>query len=70
MASTARQNVKNQVESSVSEAMMQAHASVPPKPSANAVLEKLLNIPLLDTLNRINAQVGGLGLTLTAVTRH
>jgi hypothetical protein len=70
MANIARQNVKNQVESRVSEAMMQAHASVPPKPSANAVLEQLLNIPLLDTLNRINAQVGGLQKQLTAVDFH
>ena len=47
MASAARQNVKNQVEGRVSEAMQAVHAPVPPKPSANAVLEQLLDIPLL-----------------------
>ena len=70
MASAARQNVKNQVEGRVSEAMQAVHAPVPPKPSANAVLEQLLDIPLLDTLNRINAQVGGLQKQLTTVDFH
>jgi len=66
MGSNARQNVKNRVEGIVTDALHASHAP-PAKPSTNTVLEHFLDIPLLDTLNRINAQVGGLQKQLTKV---
>ena len=61
-----RQNVKNRVGDLATETMQMPRPTLG-KPSANAVLEQFLDIPLLDTLNRINAQVGGLQKQLTRV---
>ena len=66
-AAQSRQNVKNRVEGIANDALQMPHPPIPNKPTATSVLEQFLDIPLLDTLNRINAQVGGLQKQLTKV---
>ena len=67
MGTNARQNVKNQVEIAVNEALQAPYPPMPAKPASNALLEHIVDIPLLDTLARINAQVSGLQKQLVKV---
>ena len=67
MFSQARQNVKNRVEGAASEVPVTPQTALPAKPSAIAVAEQFLDIPVLDTLARINAQVAGLQKDLLKV---
>eukprot|EP00960_Hanusia_phi_P035445 751711-Hanusia_phi.AAC.11 len=55
-----RMNVKNRVDAALHDELKNASVPLPDLPTGQELLESFLDLPLLETMNRIQAQVGSL----------
>jgi len=63
-------NVRNRVDAALHDELKNVSASLPEAPTSKELLESFLDLPLLETMNRIQAQVGTLQKQMDRVESH